>query len=364
MSPDARAGAPGAAAPSAAPGGDAVPRSPVTAQQRIRHLGPVARFMRRPDFGALVGVVIAWLLFAGTAGGSFMSLDGTASYLAGGAELGIIAAAVALLMIAGEFDLSVGSMVGAAGMLMTLLVAEYGWPLWAAILMSLVFGAAYGALNGYIIIRTKLPSFIVTLAGLFILRGLTIAVTRLITGRTQVGLGLEGSDNLLLKMFTGHLGPFPVSVVWWLVAVGLCSWILVRTRFGNWITAVGGNEEGARNSGVPVARVKITMFAATAFAAALLGIIQCLVAGSADTLRGEQKEFEAIIAAVIGGSLLTGGYGSVIGAALGALTFAMVRQGIFFTGVDTDWFRVILGSLLLLAVFANNYLRMRALRAR
>lgn len=339
-------------------------RIPPALDERRRQLGLMTRIMRRPDFGALVGVVMTWILFAWTGGEQFSSLTGTASYLATAAELGIIAVPVALLMIGGEFDLSVGSMVGAGGMIMTILSVHYGVPLWLAVLIAITFGASFGLLSAWITVRTKLPSFIVTLAGFFILRGLTIAITRLITGRTQVSGLDQVPGNAISVIFTAQIGRFNVTIIWWLAAVALGVWVLTRTRFGNWIAAVGGSTEGARNSGVPVIRVKLLLFAATALAAALLGVIQALEAGSADTLRGQQKEFEAIIAAVIGGTLLAGGYGSVIGAAMGALTFAIVRQGIFFTGIDTDWFQVILGSLLLIAVLANNSLRMRTLKAR
>ena len=131
--------------------------------------------------------------------------------------------------------------------------------------------------------------------------------------------------------------------------------MLLNTRFGNWIFAVGGDANAARNVGVPVARVKIVLFMLTALAATLFATIQVLGVGSADTLRGTQKEFEAIIAAVIGGCLLTGGYGSAIGAAFGALIFGFVQMGIFYTGIDTDWFKVFLGSMVLIAVLFNNY---------
>jgi len=337
---------------------------PPPLDERSRQLGPFARIMRRPDFGALIGVAFTWMLFAWTGGTQFASIGGTVSYLSTAAELGIIAVPVALLMIGGEFDLSVGSMVGAGGMIMTLLAVSFSVPLWLAVLIALVFGATFGLLSAWITVRTNLPSFIVTLAGFFILRGLTIALTRLITGRTQVSGLDQVSGHQVASIFTAHIGQFNVTLIWWIGLVAFGAWVLTRTSFGNWITAVGGSEEGARNSGVPVIRVKFVLFAATGLAAALLGIIQCLEAGSADTLRGQGKEFEAIIAAVIGGNLLAGGYGSVMGAALGALTFAIVRQGIFFTGLDTDWFQVILGSLLLVAVLANNSLRQRALKAR
>ena len=335
------------------------------AQDRIRPLGPVQRLLRRPDLGAVLGVLVSWGLFAVLGGSAFSTADGAASYLSDAAGLGILAATVALLMIAGQFDLSVGSMIGAAGMLLAILVAEYGWPLWLGVVVALGFGAGYGALNGWLVVRTGLPSFIVTLAGLFVLRGLTIALTRLITGRTQVGgLADAGAGSAVDTLFAARIGPFSASVLWWLAITAVCALVLSQTTFGNWLAATGGNEDAARNSGVPINRVKIVAFVLTGLAAALVGVIQVLEAGSADTLRGQLKEFEAVIAVVIGGTLLTGGYGSVIGAALGALTFGIVRQGIFFTGADTDWFQVVLGVFLMVAVLVNSWLRTRALKAR
>jgi len=140
--------------------------------------------------------------------------------------------------------------------------------------------------------------------------------------------------------------------------------VLLRTRFGNWIFAVGGDEKAARNVGVPVNRVKIVLFMLTALAAAVFAAIQVFEVGSADTLRGTQKEFDAIIAVVIGGTLLTGGYGSAVGAFLGALIYGTVQIGIFYTGIDTDWFKVFLGLMVLAAVLFNNFVRRRATLAR
>jgi simple sugar transport system permease protein len=152
-----------------------------------------------------------------------------------------------------------------------------------------------------------------------------------------------------------------MSIVWWLGVTAAASYMLTQTRFGNWIYAAGGDADVARNVGVPVARVKILLFIGTACSATLLATIQVTEAGSADTLRGLLKEFEAIIAAVIGGVLLTGGYGTVIGAMFGALIFGLVQMGIFFTGIDTDWFKVFLGLVILVAVLVNNYIRAKAL---
>jgi simple sugar transport system permease protein len=156
----------------------------------------------------------------------------------------------------------------------------------------------------------------------------------------------------------------PVSILWWVVLTLFCTWLLTRTRFGNWIFASGGEANAARNLGVPVARTKILLFMSTALAATLFAAIQVLVTGSADTLRGTQKEFEAIIAVVIGGTLLTGGYGSAIGAMFGALIFGVVQMGIFYTGIDTDWFKLFMGAMMVMAVLFNSYVRNRAMRSR
>lgn len=338
--------------------------------ERVRRVSPFKRLLGRPELGAITGSIIVWLFFASVAGRSgFISAAGTATYLQVAAELGILAIAVSLLMIAGEFDLSVGSIIGASGMLMTILSVTYRLNIWLAILAALVFALLIGFFNGYLVIKTGLPSFIVTLGTLFIFRGMTIGVTRLITGRTQVGgLNEVPGYNVAHALFASDItlggGHFSVSIVWWLGLAALATWVLLRTRFGNWIFGVGGDPNASRNVGVPVARVKITLFMMTAVAATLIAIIQAVAFSGADVLRGDQREFFAIIAVVIGGNLLTGGYGSAIGSVFGALIFGMVRQGIVFARVDADWFQVFLGAMVLIAVLVNNYVRKRAIRAR
>jgi simple sugar transport system permease protein len=273
------------------------------------------------------------------AGAPFRSVDGTAAVLNAAAPLGILAIAVALLMIAGEFDLSIGSIIGAAGMTVVLLTRHFDWPLWPAIGAAVALSLAIGFGNGLLVVRTGLPSFIVTLGTLFALRGLTIALSRQLTRRTQLG-GLDqvpGYEAARILFASELYGPFLAPIAWWLGLAALATWILLRTRSGNWIFAAGGAPEAARKMGVPVARVKIALFMTTALAA-------CLVA-------------------VIGGTLLTGGYGSAIGAVLGALIFGMVQQGIVITGVDADWFQVFLGAMLVAAVLVNNFIR-RAAEAR
>ena len=313
---------------------------------------------------------MVWLFFALVAGDrGFLTLAGTATYLEVASELGILAVAVALLMIGGEFDLSIGSMVGLTGMTMTILVVELGAPIPVAMLAALALALALGFFNGYLVVKTGLPSFIVTLSTLFIIRGFTIGTTRLLTGRTQLG-GLNQAPGYgVVKLFFASdisiagVG-FPISIVWWLAFASLVTYILMRTRFGNWVFGVGGAAEAARMMGVPIQRVKILLFMGTAASAWLVAMIQAIAFSGADVLRGQQREFLAIIAVVIGGTLLTGGYGSAVGAVLGALVIGLVRQGIVFAGVDADWFQVFMGGMLLLAVLVNSYFRKQALRAK
>jgi simple sugar transport system permease protein len=310
--------------------------------------------------------VLVWLLFALLAGPSFRGSEGTAAVLNAAAPLGILAVAVALLMIAGEFDLSVGSIIGAAGMTIMLLTRHAGLPLWPAIGLALLLSLTVGLANGLLVVRTGLPSFIVTLGTLFVFRGLTIAVSRALTRRTQIG-GLDevpGYESARLLFASDLAGSSRVSILWWVGLAAAATWVLLRTRWGNWIYAVGGSADSARRLGVPVARVRIALFLTTAAAGWLVAVTQVVRFTGADALRGEQQEFRAIIAAVIGGTLLSGGYGSAVGAVLGALIFGMVQQGIVITGVDADWFQVFLGVMLVLAVLVNNYVRRRVAEVR
>lgn len=348
------------------------------ADERMQRESTLKRLLRRPELGAVGGAILVWIFFAVTAGDKgFLSLRGTANYLEVAAQLGILAVPVAMLMIAGEFDLSVGSMIGANGMIVAILSVQYGWNIWAAIGAAFVVSLIVGAINGILVNRTKLPSFIITLGTLFIIRGLTIGMTRLITGRTQVGgikdvIGYDGAYGVFASALEivdpassrGATADFNISILWWIIIAAVATYVLLRTRPGNWIFGIGGDENAARNVGVPVNWMKVFLFMTTAASAWLVATIQVLSVGSADTLRGEQREFYAIIAVVIGGTLLTGGYGSAIGAVFGALIFGIVQQGIVFTGVDSDWFQVFMGAMLIIAVLINNYIRKRAAQAK
>ena len=342
--------------------------STITGGRTLR-ANPLRRLLVRPELGAVIGSVAVWIFFAIVAGGyGFVSTLGTSSYLSVSAELAIQAVPVALLMIGGEFDLSVGSTVGATGMMIAILTTQYGWSVWAAIVAALIFAVLIGLLNGYLVLRTGLPSFIITLGTGYILLGSTTGLTSKLTGLTVVnGIDQAPGYSSAHAIFATALGGgqlFPIEILWALALVVLATWLLLGTSFGNWIFGVGGDANAARNIGVPVARVKILLFIGTAVCSCLLAIIQDMTFTNADVLRGQGNEFFAIVAAVIGGVLLTGGYGSAIGAMFGALAFGMVEEGIVFAGVDANWYKAVVGVILLLAVLLNSYVRKLALEAR
>jgi simple sugar transport system permease protein len=355
--------------------------------ERVRRISPWRSLLHRPEFGSIAGTVLVFVFFGIFAGDSGMfNLDGVMNWAQVAAYLGIIAVGACLLMIAGEFDLSIGSMIGFSGMMMAVPSMFMGWPMWASVLFAFVGCMALGWLNGFLVVRTKLPSFIVTLAFMFILRGLTLVLSTHFSNSTIVsGVGDKVSqDPVVSTLFQGAtlhglfgwlakagvigklpngdpiVNGIPKVLIWWLVIAIGAGFVLSRTRFGNWIFTVGGDAAAAQNVGVPVRRVKISLFVFTAFCACLFGVLQVADVGSAAADRGLQKEFEAIIAAVIGGTLLTGGYGSVLGSCFGALIFGVVQIGISYTSFDSDWYRVFLGAMLLLAVLFNHYIRSRA----
>lgn len=338
---------------------------------RSTRANPLRHMLVRPETGAVAGAIAVWIFFALVAGDhGFLSLLGTSNYLSVAAELTIVAVPVALLMIGGEFDLSVGSVVGATGMIIAILTTKYNWNIWAAIMVALLFAAAIGCINGLLVLRTRLPSFIVTLGTSYILLGTTTGLTVLLTKLTQVGwvlqfpVGYSAAHSIFATQIKINSVGFHVEIFWALGVVALATWLLLATPFGNWIFGVGGDANAARNIGVPVARVKILLFVGTAVSACLLAIIQVLTFSGADVLRGQGKEFEAIVAAVVGGVLLTGGYGSAIGALFGALIFGIVEEGIVFAQVDANWYKAFIGIILLLAVLLNTYVRKLAREAR
>jgi simple sugar transport system permease protein len=292
-----------------------------------------------------------------------------ANWLDPASTLGIMAVAVALLMIGGHFDLSAGVMVGTTALTVAVVAVEFRQNLWIAIAVALLVALAIGFLNGWLVTRTGLPSFIITLGTFLMLQGLNLGLTKLFTNTVTVG-GLDDVPGYAAAewVFASRLSiagtEFRVAILWWLLVTALATWVLLRTPFGNWVFATGGDEVAARNVGVPATRTTITLFMTTAAAAWFVGTTLAVRLTSVQANSGIGQELIYIVAAVIGGCLLTGGFGSAVGASLGALIFGMTQLGIPYLRWDADWFYFFLGAMLLLAVLANRLVRRYAEAAR
>lgn len=336
--------------------------------ERVAHVGPVKRLLLRPELGSLIGAIVVFTFFAASSE-VFRSARGIANWLDPASTLGIMAVAVALLMIGGEFDLSAGVMTGTTGLVVALLAGEYGVNIWLAILVSLGVALTVGFTNGVLVVRTGLPSFIITLGMFLMLQGLNLGVTKALTNSVLVGgvstaPGYDGAEAVFASSVSIAGTEFRITILWWIVLTALATYVLLRTRFGNWIFAVGGDASAARNVGVPARRTKIVLFMGTATAAWLVGTMTAVRLTSVQANAGIGQELIFIVAAVIGGCLLTGGFGSAVGASLGALIFGMTSQGIVYVGWDADWFLFFLGAMLLLAVLANRFVRRYAEQSR
>jgi simple sugar transport system permease protein len=394
--------------------------------ERVRQLSFFGRFFGRPESGALVAALLVFVVFTiitwnkSSGFSDFLGWRQVMTWLKFSAEIGIIGIGATLLMIGGEFDLSVGSVIGLTSLILLTPIVLYGWAPWQAIVLTVVLAILIGWLNGTLVNATGLPSFIVTLAFLYFYRGLTLVVTRMLTGGAtrvdiQALVGKEGIADVpaarefvrsdwLAQMFSGNVWGtpqlmkwlsqigivpaetrqildkvtgqrvptdlpivegIPIAVGWWIVLTIVAILLLQRSQLGNWIFGTGGHAESARNVGVPTRRVKIILFIITAVCAAIFSMLQTFETGASEVLRGQLKEFEAIIVAVIGGTLLTGGYGSIVGAFWGALTYGMLARGFEIQNiVSNEYFRIALGIGILASVLFGTYIRKRATEAR
>jgi simple sugar transport system permease protein len=337
--------------------------------ERVVRVGPLARLLTRPDIGAFIGAIGVFFAFAYFA--RAVNWIGDPAIAAGwtdqAAQYGIVAVPVALLMIGGEFDLSAGVMIGSSGLLLGYLTTHADMNIWPAMALVLVFGLVVGFINGMTVVKTKLPSFIVTLATFFVLQGVNAAGTLKLTGQTAIqDIDTASGFNSARKFFAGDLThyDYKVKVLWWIGLTVAGAWLLAKSRFGNWIYSAGGDPTAARNVGVPVARTKITLFMMTSGVASLMGIIEALELRSMQAKEGIGLEFIFIICAVVGGCLLTGGYGSVIGTFFGAAMLGMVQLGIIDAQWDSNWTYTFQGAILFAAVLLNTIVRSRAQKAR
>ncbi|MGA8046325.1 MAG: ABC transporter permease [Dermatophilaceae bacterium] len=321
-------------------------------------------FLSMPAVGAFIGaIVIAALFFAVAPAFRNIANIGTILYVC--STIGIMAIFVALLMIGGEFDLSTGVAVTFSGLAAAHLAWYFSLNVWVGVFLALGLSLSVGAFNGWLFNTTGLPSFLVTLGSFFVLQGINLAVTRIVTGGVSSNRindldGYESAQAVFASEFNIGSVNIKITVVYWFLLTALLSFILLRTRYGNWILATGGDSAAARAVGVPVKATKLALFMGTGFAAWLVGMHNLFEFNTVQSGQGIGNEFIYIIAAVIGGCLLTGGYGSIVGAAVGALIYGMTRLGISYAGWDVDWLRTFLGVMLIGAVLVNMYVKKRA----
>ena len=318
-----------------------------------------SEFLRKPGAGAvlsLIGIVFFYVVFGGV---NLQNLLGAASWVNFAANLGIVAIPVGLLMIAGEIDISIGAMIPAGSMVTAILSGYYGLPIEVGMLGVLALGVIVGLVNGVLAIRTTVPSLIITLGTLVAMQGIVLAGAKLLTGNASVPLSAPGWAKFAFGQLIG--GSYQVIIVWWLILTVILVFVVHQTRYGNWIFAMGGHKESARNAGVPVRKMTISLFILSACCASFVGMCGAIQFNSAQVSGGMGYIFNAIVSVVVGGVLLTGGFGSVVGIFVGTLTFAIVNQGIYFTDIDRNWSNLIIGITLLGAVAMNETFRRMAL---
>ncbi|MGW0930286.1 ABC transporter permease [Streptomyces sp. NPDC002644] len=340
------------------------PAAAATADERLLRTSPLRRLLGRPELGAVVGAVAVFVFFAVVAE-SFLRGSSLSTVLYAASTIGIMAVPVALLMIGGEFDLSAGVLVTTSALISSMFSYRMTANVWVGVGVSLLVTLGVGAFNGFMLTRTKLPSFIITLGTYLMLIGMNLGFTKLISGTvsTRTIADMDGFDQakaVFASTFTVGGIDFKITILWWLLLIAVASWILLRTRVGNWIFAVGGNETAARAVGVPVRATKIGLYMGVGLAAWISGQHLLFSYDVVQSGEGVGNELIYIIAAVIGGCLITGGYGSAVGSAVGALIFGMTSKGIVFAEWDPDWFKFFLGAMLLLATLLNHWVRKRA----
>ena len=331
--------------------------------ERLLRTSRTAKLLARPELGSVVGAIAVFLFFSVVADGFLRASSlGTVFYAA--STIGIMAVPVALLMIGGEFDLSAGVLVTTSALVSAMFSYQMTANVWVGVGVSLLVTLAVGAFNGFMLTRTRLPSFIITLGTFLMLTGLNLGFTKLISGTVSTKSiadmeGFPSARKLFASQWTVGGVELKVTILWWFALVAVATWILLRTRSGNWIFAVGGGADAARAVGVPVFRTKIGLYLGVAFCAWVSGQHLLFSFDVVQSGEGVGNELIYIIAAVIGGCLITGGYGSAIGSAVGAFIFGMTSKGIVYAEWNPDWFKFFLGAMLLLATLLNAWIRRR-----
>lgn len=313
-------------------------------------------YLEKPELAGVVLLIVLIAFFEFRSAGVFLSFQNIRGVLGLLPEVGAVTIGFAMLMICGEFDLSVGSVFAIMPMSIALML-NAGVPFWAAFAVGVLMCACIGFVNGFITLRFDIPSFIATLGMLFIVRSLTVVMS----GGFPPLLAV---DRIPMDLFTGFIGGglFRMSFVWFVTLALVASTVMSATNFGNWIKATGGFLEAAQSMGIPVRKVKFACFILCSVLAGLAGAVQVFRLQSPFPNLGESLELQAIAGSVIGGVALTGGVGTVFGAIVGALLIRVIDNGLVLSRIDANWFKFAIGVLTVLAVVGNSWLRRTARR--
>jgi simple sugar transport system permease protein len=305
-------------------------------------------YLEKPELAGAVLLALLIVVFEIASNGAFLSYENVRGILGLLPEVGLVAIGVTILMIAGEFDLSVGSVFALAPMVMAVSMVA-GVPFAPAVLLGLAVAAFVGFLNGFITLRFAIPSFITTLGMLFVARSITVVISG--------GFPPVLPFDIPAWIFTYYVGLIRLSMLWFAAIAIVLAAMLSLTNFGNWIKSTGGQIEAASAMGISTDAVKMTCFVLCSILAGFAGIIQVLRLGSPLPSLGDGLELQAVAAAVIGGASLYGGIGTVLGALVGALLIRVIDNGLVLSHVEANWFKFAIGTLLILAVVANAWLR-------
>lgn len=315
----------------------------------------IKAFFRSPAAGAFMGFVAVFILFSMFGySRNFLSIGGVTTWVNFASLVGMIAIPVGFLMIAGELDISTGAVLPAATMTVAIVSEHYQMPVLVGVGAALAVGALIGFINGFIVTRTRVPSFIVTLATLFAVAGITLYLSIFFINNTN---SFYHAPDWAKSMFGGKVYGFNSSVFWWIGMIIAFVFFLHYSPKGSWVFALGGDQESARNAGIPVRRLKIGLFMLCSTSAAFAGVLQVITFNSATSQANFGLIFNTIISVVVGGVLLTGGFGTVMGIVFGVLTLSIVTQAIGFTNIDRNLSFLIIGVMLLIAVLMNDTFR-------
>jgi simple sugar transport system permease protein len=314
------------------------------------------KVVSKPEFGPLVLLLVEIAAFSARSP-AFLTAGNVSNLLAFTPELGMITLGMTLLMTAGEFDLSVGSVFGFAPIIMWTFYNAHIAPLEIGFVVAILFAVVIGLANGWFVTYLKIPSFLVTLGMLLVVRGTALYVTDGFPQRTWT------AESPLMNILTGEIPIGDVriyaSLLWFILFAIILGYVLTESKAGNWIQAAGGNPEAARARGVRVTKTKIALFVLTAVISAYAGITSSIRVSAANPNSGSQYELEVIAMVVIGGTALTGGRGTIIGTVLGVLILRTMRNGIVLIGVPGLAYNIFIGGIILAMMALHSWLERR-----